>query len=656
MRTVRAYRMQRRPMLHLSLSRSLRALWIAAALAACAGPEPLAGDAGAAGTDATVLDASVPNWPALDSDGDGIPNGVECPRMPCIDTDHDGTPDAYDLDSDDDTILDHDEGTGDPDLDGIPSYRDLESDGDTVPDAREAGDAVLATPPVECPREIDPAMITSPHPALVLDGHEDYVDVDSDNDGLGDGDERRIGSDPCNVDTDGDGTGDLAEGAYVLSPNVCPDGMSGVHCDCARNAACGIPASDLYVILPYRAAPITRDLDFGTTIRIADVFFLADTTASMGGTLANVKATVTTPVTGIVDRVIASIPDVWVGGGGYEDMPFGLYASPPDEPFRLSIRMTPPARASDVSAAFDALVASGGGDGPESGSVAIYELITGAGGTFSGGGRTYTIPNYASGCVGARWGASCFREGALPIIIHFSDICQHDGPPGDCDDYVGISPAPPSWTDAVSAMTAHGARYVGVNASSGACAAVTGPAGCSSPGACASSPCWFMHEMARQTGSVDVGGAALVYDLPSDTTSRAAFSDTIVTAIETVATRVPIDVSTRVRGDTTDPEQVDERRFVTSVVPACSAGVTPCWTEPSGVAHSAAVASYDATTFHSVVPGTRVRFRVTFANDFFAGETHLGLFRAHFDVVSGSAVLDTRDVYVVVPALSGTLG
>jgi hypothetical protein len=292
--------------------------------------------------------------------------------------------------------------------------------------------------------------------------------------------------------------------------------------------------------------------------------------------------------------------------------------------------MTPPSRANEVSTAFDALMASGGGDGPESGTVALYELMTGAGGTWASGGRTYTMPSYASSCVGTAWGAACFRDGALPIVIHFADICQHDGPPGDCDDYVGISPPPATWTQAIDAMRARGARYVGVNASSGpACATVTAPGGCSTPGTCGSSPCWFMRQTASQTGSVDVGGAELVYDLPSDTTSTQTFSDTIVGAIHTIATRVPLDVTTRVRGDSTDPEQIDERMFVASVAPSA---------------------------FYGVVPGTRVTFRITFRNDFFVGETHVALFRAHIDVTSGSTVLDTRDVFVVVPAIHGTLG
>lgn len=601
----------------------------------------------------------IPDGLDPDIDGDGIANRIECGTgTTCVDTDHDGTPDVLDDDSDGDSIRDATEGSGDPDVDTIGNFQDTDSDGDGVADAEEAGDGVPTTPPVQCANEIDPTTVANAMPTIMLDGLADFVDADSDNDGLGDGDEARIGTNPCDVDSDDDGTGDLAEGAYVLTPGVCPDGTTGNHCDCAHNASCGIPPEDFYVILPYHGGPVVRDLDFGTTIRVADVFFISDTTGSMGGTLDNVKATVTEPGTGILDRVVSSIPDVWVGGGGHKDVPFSGYSSPPDEPFYLSIRMTPPDHAADVRAAFDTLTASGGGDGPESGTFALYEIMTGLGGSWSTGGTSYAMHRYIGDCLDTGWGAPCFRDGALPIIIHFSDICQHNGPPDDCDDYVGISPAVPSWTDAMREMRTRGARYVGINASGGAaCATVTEGSHCVGRSCTGTqSPCWFMKQAARETGSVDLDGNELVYDLPNSS-DRATFSDTIVNAIATVATRVPLDISTRVRGDSTDPERIDERMFIASRSPACNEHIEPCWTEPTGISHAAAVLTYDADTFYGVVPGTRVLFRITFRNDFFPGESHATLFRAHIDVTAGSsAVLDTRDVYIVVPAIPGSFG
>jgi hypothetical protein len=57
------------------------------------------------------------------------------------DTDGDGVEDFYDLDDDNDGILDTDEGDDsiDTDGDGIPDYLDTDSDGDGCSDAKEAG-------------------------------------------------------------------------------------------------------------------------------------------------------------------------------------------------------------------------------------------------------------------------------------------------------------------------------------------------------------------------------------------------------------------------------------------------------------------------------------------------------------------------------------
>jgi outer membrane protein OmpA-like peptidoglycan-associated protein len=102
----------------------------------------------------------IPNSEDPDSDGDGIDDSVEGD----VDTDGDGTPDYLDEDSDNDGIDDSEEGTGDIDGDGTPNYLDdsADEDGDGIPDIVEGtGDSDG-------------------------DGIADYLDPDSDNDGLPD--------------------------------------------------------------------------------------------------------------------------------------------------------------------------------------------------------------------------------------------------------------------------------------------------------------------------------------------------------------------------------------------------------------------------------------------------------------------------------------
>jgi len=122
-----------------------------------------------------------------DSDGDGIPDTVECPApgnplqpASCRDTDDDGTPDFDDEDDDGDGIPTADEspdGDSDPtdddtDDDGTPNYLDDDDDGDGIDTADEldASNTLGDDDPDD-------------------DGLVNWLDTDSDGDGTDDGDE-----------------------------------------------------------------------------------------------------------------------------------------------------------------------------------------------------------------------------------------------------------------------------------------------------------------------------------------------------------------------------------------------------------------------------------------------------------------------------------
>ncbi len=592
----------------------------------------------------TDLDGDgTPDHLDTDVDGDGIPNVDEAGDDPTLDTDGDGTPNVFDTDSDGDTILDVHEGRGDPDGDDIPNYLDLDSDDDGIDDATEAGDGDPATPPVRCAEEIDP--ITE---LPAADGLDDFEDRDSDNDGAPDGTELEFGTDPCNIDTDGDGFRDVVEIAY--EELNCVDGV-GEGCDCATLPSCGIPDDDFFVVLPFNADPVQRDLIFGTEVRVADIFFLTDTTGSMGSELNFVKTTVSSPGTGMIDRIRETIPDSWFAGAQHDDFPFGSYGSSRDQPLILAIGMTPPDRASEVQAAFMGMDLHSGADGPESSTEALYQTMTGEGGTWMHSGGSYTMRRYVGDCLDTGWGAPCFREGSLPIVIHFTDFCSHNGPIGEsasCGDYTGITPSPAVFSDAMLEMNRRGAKYIGINTSTTSCVGAVGPDG--------RSPCFFMKRVAEESGSIDLEGNALVYDLPDGGGSSAAFIDAVVGAVETVATRVPQDVDTALRDDPTDTEGVDATQFIKRRQPACRATppTDPCWAPPADVTLEDAVAAVDESTFFGVVPGTQVTFRITFQNDFLGDNRDTLLFIAFIDVRgSGAAVLDTRQVFIIVPATSG---
>ncbi len=194
-------------------------------------------------------------------------------------------------DSDDDTILDVDEGQGDFDGDGTPNYLDLDSDEDLVPDRDEAGDARLDTPPVSSNGAGMPDFLNVDVDGdAILDGHEfgvdtdgdgvfdqldqdsdgdgftdaeeagdddvftlpadtdgdaipDFRDPDSDNDGLDDFLEHALGTDPARGDTDGDGVSDSIEVRGLTDPR---DPMDSPGAGGERQAA---------FLLRYREAP-----------------------------------------------------------------------------------------------------------------------------------------------------------------------------------------------------------------------------------------------------------------------------------------------------------------------------------------------------------------------------------------------------------------
>jgi len=125
---------------------------------------------------------------------------------------------AAPIDTDGDTISDGDEGAPakDSDLDGTPDYLDPDSDGDGISDALEAGDADLATAPVDTDG----------------DGRPDFQDVDSDDDGVPDAVEDANGNgavdpgetDAKSDDSDGDGLKDGQEdknGDGAVDPGEC---------------------------------------------------------------------------------------------------------------------------------------------------------------------------------------------------------------------------------------------------------------------------------------------------------------------------------------------------------------------------------------------------------------------------------------------------
>ena len=141
-----------------------------------------------------------------------------------VDTDLDGEDDSTDLDDDNDGILDtveraNAQNGGDTDGDSFPDIRDLDSDNDGIPDNVEAqptigyiapnGDAGVANGGLDTayPGGLTPVNTDSP------DALPDYLDDDSEQDGIPDIQENGMTNTPSTADTDSDGLLDDFEGA-----------------------------------------------------------------------------------------------------------------------------------------------------------------------------------------------------------------------------------------------------------------------------------------------------------------------------------------------------------------------------------------------------------------------------------------------------------
>jgi len=123
----------------------------------------------------------------------------------------------------------------------------------------------------------------------------------------------------------------------------------------------------------------------------ADVYFLADTTASMGGILGAVQA----GANNVLVALGALGVDIAFGVANYKDFASG-------DPYGFQHQVSPTNVAATVTAAINAWSASGGGDGPEAGLFALDGLAVPPGGAIG------------------------WRPGSKRIIVWFGDAPSHD--------------------------------------------------------------------------------------------------------------------------------------------------------------------------------------------------------------------------------------
>lgn len=168
----------------------------------------------------------------------------------------------------------------------------------------------------------------------------------------------------------------------------------------------------------------TVTVDDAATTSRADVFFLVDTSGSMGGTIDSVKANAAAILAGT-----SGFGDVAWGVGSYEDVPTSPWGGATDLPWRLNQAITTDTTA--ATAGIDDLTLRFGNDTPEANLIALSSAADEAG----------------------------WRAGSQKFIIWFGDARGHD--PSTTAGYPG-----PTLAETIAALTGENITVIAVNSGS----------------------------------------------------------------------------------------------------------------------------------------------------------------------------------------------
>lgn len=263
-------------------------------------------------------------------------------------------------------------------------------------------------------------------------------------------------------------------GAVTAASEICRNGID-EDCDSLVDEGCTPPIVDCTV---------------------ADVLFLVDVTGSMSQEIAQIQARLGDT---IIPGLAAEISDVRFAVASFGDFATGGYGFGGDVPFRLVSAAT--ASVSATQMAVNTLFASGGSDIAESQVEGLWQSANGGG--LSG----WVSPR---SCAAGTVGYPCFRSGAQPIILLFTDADFHNGP-GGASSYSGISPSPHTYAQAVAELNAIDAKVLGLMSGSPA------------------RP--HLEAIARDTGAVASDGSPIVFDIGADGSGLAA---DVVRAVQTL--------------------------------------------------------------------------------------------------------------------------
>lgn len=254
--------------------------------------------------------------------------------------------------------------------------------------------------------------------------------------------------------------------ASMVGKKISMDG--GLLTDASNSAtrASLLPAAEIEVLLPFHeTAQVT--LVVSAVLGRLDVHFSVDTTSSMGDEIELLQEDL---LTSIVPALRERVADVAMGVSRFEDFPISPFGEPgatpttaarADQPFFLLSAITQDEKAIQRALSTLNMPLGYGGDSPEAGAEALFQIATGAG--YRAHGRQYIEAFRSSDSALGSLGGVGFRQRALPLVVHITDSVSHDP-----SDYGAALPGVHDIEDAIAALKALGARVIGVASGSSA--------------------------------------------------------------------------------------------------------------------------------------------------------------------------------------------
>ncbi len=379
---------------------------------------------------------------------------------------------------------------------------------------------------------------------------------------------------------------------------------------------------DFFFLEPYKGTPSpTKDiLKFGTNIKQVDVTFCTDTTGSMGGSIGNLNTNLPT----LFDQLKKAIPSVGLSVVDHKD--YG-------DVWVVKVGQVVTIDITKAKTAAAAMVAGGGGDGPEAQISAMTHILTGE--------AVASTPAHKP--APGTFGGVDFRPGSLPVVVEITDVDWHD-PSG-------------SWTMATLKKEFAKANAKFVDITNGAFSAPEAQADELSDATKSNIPTTaFGSKCGAKMCCTGVSGAGRSPTGPGGTcrlnflhNNGAGVSDSIVAAIQAISVGSVFDVTARPSNDPTNPDGVDATLFI-KALRAMDEGDAASGCPAASAKDTDGDSIND--TFTAVKVGTPVCFEVLpQMNTTVPPKSAAQFFNAFIDVLGmpGSVKLDRRTVLFLVP-------